>query len=49
MTIDLELGVKVTQNVSKYHLHHVTYLGTKFEVATSYGSGGDTFTRDYIV
>ena len=37
MTFDLELGVKVTQNVAQYHQHHVTYLGTKFEVATSNG------------
>ena len=27
MTFDLELGVKVTQNVAQYHLHHVNYLG----------------------
>ena len=37
MTFDLELGVNVTQNVALYHLYHVTYLGTKFEVATSNG------------
>ena len=37
MTVDLELGVKVTQNIAQYHLHHVTYLGTKGEVATSNG------------
>ena len=29
--------VKVTQNVAQYHLHYVTFLVTKFEVATSYG------------
>ena len=29
-----DLWVKVTQNVAKYTLHHVTYLATKFEVAT---------------
>ena len=27
-------------------LHHVTYAGTKFEVATSIGLGADTFTRN---
>ena len=27
---DLDLGVKVTQNVTQYPLHHVTYSGTKF-------------------
>ena len=29
-----------------YPLHHVTYSTTKFEVATSNGLGGDTFTRN---
>ena len=42
---NLDLGVKITQNVAQYPLHHVTYSTTKFEVATSYGLGGDTFTR----
>ena len=37
---------QVTQNVSQYHLHHVTYSATNFEVATSNGLGGDTFTRN---
>ena len=34
---DLDLGVKVkvTQDVAKYPLHHVTNSDTKFEVATS--------------
>ena len=27
-------------------LHHVTYSTTKFEVATSNGLGGDTFTKN---
>ena len=45
-TFDLDLGVKVTQNVAKYPLHHVTYSPTKFEDATSNGLGGDTFTRN---
>ena len=30
---DLNLGVKVTQNVAQYSLHHVTYAPAKFEVA----------------
>ena len=34
---DLDLGVKVTQDVVKYPLHHVTYSDTKFEVPTSGG------------
>ena len=42
---DLDLGVKVTQKVAQYLLHHVTYLSTKFEVATSNGLGGDAFTK----
>ena len=40
---------KVTQNVAKYPLHHVTYPATKFEVARSNRLGGDTFTRKYII
>ena len=32
---DLDLGVKVTQNVAQYPLHHVTYSATKFEVTMS--------------
>ena len=45
---DLELGVKVRQNLSQYSLHHVTFTATKFEVATSSGLG-DAFTRENIV
>ena len=41
------LGVKVTQNVAQYPLHHVIYSATKFEVAMSKGLGGDTFTRKF--
>ena len=43
---DLDLGVKVTQNVTQYPLHHVIYAPTKFEVATSKGLGEDTITRN---
>ena len=32
--------------MAQYPLHHVTYSPTKFEVATSNGLGGDTFTRN---
>ena len=49
LTFDLDLGVKVTQNVAQYPLHHVTYPTTKFEVARSNRLGGDTFTRKYII
>ena len=45
---DLDLGIKVTRNVAQYLQHHVTYLSTKFEVATSNGLGGDTFTRNVM-
>ena len=46
---DLDLGVKVTQNVAQYHPHHVTYASGNFEVAMSNGSGEDAFTRKYII
>ena len=46
---DLDLGVKVTQNVAKYHPHYVTYAPVSFEVAMSNGSGEDSFTRKYII
>ena len=49
LTFDLDLGVKITQNVAQYPLHHVTYLGTKFEVATFNGLGGGAFTRKYTI
>ena len=46
---DLDLGVKVTQNIAKNHPHHVTYASVNFEVAMSNGSGEDSFTRKYII
>ena len=46
LTFDLDLGVKVTQNVAQFPLHHVTYSPTKFEVATFNGLGGDTLARN---
>ena len=36
------------QYVAQYPLHHVTYLATKFEVATVYRLGGDTFTKNTL-
>ena len=39
-TFDLDpnvKGVKVTQNVAQYPLHHVTFAPAKFDVATSHG------------
>ena len=32
---DLDLGVKVTQNVYQYPRPHVTYTPAKFDIATS--------------
>ena len=46
LTFDLDLGVKVTRNVTQYPLHHVIYPSTKFEVALSNGLGEDTITRN---
>ena len=45
MIFNLDLGVKVTQNVAQYPLHQVTYSATKFEVATSKGLEGDAFYK----
>ena len=47
--LTLKIGVKVTQDVAKYPLHHVTYSDTKFEVSTSDGLGGDAFTKKYTI
>ena len=49
LIFDLDLGVKVTQNVAQYPQHHVTYSATKFEVVTSKGLGGDAFTRKFNI
>ena len=49
LTFDIDLRVKVTQNVAQYPLHHVTFSATKFEVATSYCLGEDTFTRKFNI
>ena len=35
------------QNAAHYPLHHMTYSGTKFEVATSNDIGGDSFTKTH--
>ena len=48
-TFNLDPGAMVTQNVAWYPLHHAAYSGTKFEVATTNGLGGDAFTRIYII
>ena len=46
---DLDLWVKVTQNVAQCPLHHVTYAPTEFEVTKSKGLGGDVFTRKFNI
>ena len=48
LIFDLDLRVKVTQNVAQYPLHYVTFSATKFEVATSKGLGGDAFQGNSI-
>ena len=45
---DLDLWVKVTQNVAQCPLQHVTYAPTEFEVTTSKGLG-DAFTRKFNI
>ena len=34
---DLDLGVKITQNVAQYPRQNVTYAPAKFDIATSHG------------
>ena len=46
---DLDLGVKVTQNVAQYYPHHVTYEPVNLEIAMSNGLGENSFTRKYII
>ena len=49
LTVDLDLGVKITQNFAPNPLHHVTYVAAKIEVDTSKGLGGDAFTRKLVI
>ena len=42
---DLDLVVKVTQNVVQCPPNHTTYAPAKFEVAMSNSLGEDRFTR----
>ena len=39
LTFDLGIGVKATQNVAQYPLHHVNCAPAKFEEDTSIGLG----------
>ena len=45
--LDLILTIKVTQNIDKYPLHHVTYA--KFEMATFNSLGGGAFKGRYSI
>ena len=49
LTLNLDLCVKITRNVTQYPLHYVTYAPTQFEVATSKCLGGNSFTGKYII
>ena len=46
---DLDLVVKVTQNVVQYPPNHMTYEPAKFEVAMANNLGEDGFIRKYII
>ena len=46
---DLDLVVKVTQNIVQYLPNHMIYAPAKFEVATPNSIGEDGFTRKYII
>ena len=43
---DLDLGIKVTQNLVQCHPSHKTYVPAKFEVAMSNSLEGYAFTRN---
>ena len=43
---DLDLGVKVTQNVPPVSQHHVTYAPAKVEVVASNSLGRDALTKN---
>ena len=45
---DPDLGVKITQNVAQYPLHHVTYAHAIFKVATTNSLGEDALTRNAL-
>ena len=45
----VDLGDMVTQNVPKYHQYPVICAPAKFEIATSNGLGGYSFTSKTII
>ena len=46
---DLDLGIKVTWNIAKHPLHHVTYAYAKSELVTPNRLGRDVFTKKYSI
>ena len=46
---DLDLVVKVTQNVVQNPPNYMTYAPAKFDIATSNSLREDAFTRKYII
>ena len=46
---ELELGIKVIQNIAQHPLHHVTEVPSMFYVATFKSLRVDAFTRQYII
>ena len=46
---DLDLGIKVTQNDTKYAPYYVICAPVKFEAATSNSLGGYALTSKYII
>ena len=49
LSYDLDIVIKVTQNVVQYPPKHITHAPAKFEVAMSNGLGEDAFTSKYII
>ena len=47
--LTFDLGVRVTENIAQYPIHHLTYSDTKFKLAMSNGLRGAAFTRKYII
>ena len=45
----LDLGVKVTQNVTQHSLYHVTYAPAKFETASSNSLGVDILQENTLL
>ena len=45
---NLDIGVKITQNVAQYPPHHMAFAPAKFEFATSSCLGGYVFTKNAL-